>query len=400
MAAEPAGATRARPLDAPGYEPFDRHRWRDPYGLYRRLRDDDPVHRSPNGFWVLSRFADVFAAARDTDVFSSARGLTFGNEREALGLKPTIVMMDPPDHTALRRLATRRFTPRSVTTVEPAVRAYVGRLVDELRDTEESDFVQALAAPVPAWVVAHYLGVPEADRHRFAGWTAAIVQGAAGGYGPVAGALAELYGYFSELVERRRTEPGDDLISALVGAGDALGVDDILGYAFVLVAGGNDTTAGLLAGTAALLTDHPDQRRALIGDPGRVPAAVEELLRVISPVQGLCRVATRPVDVRGVRIEAGDRVLLCYGAANRDPREFGDDAEQLRVDRRVDRHLAFSSGAHFCLGASAARLMGRVVIEELLDRCPRFVADGAAGTFADGHFTRRYETLPFHPTGL
>jgi len=143
------------------YEPFRRDTWRDPFPLYRQLRDEDPVHRSPAGFWVLSRFEHVFAAARDTTTFSSAHGLTFRNEKEELGLAPTIVMMDPPDHTRYRRLASRGFTPRHVTELEPDVRRFIRERVDELRAAGTSDFVAGLARPLPSWVVAHYLGVPE-----------------------------------------------------------------------------------------------------------------------------------------------------------------------------------------------------------------------------------------------
>src|SRR5439155_8049820 len=175
------GAVASRPIpmvttSAVAYQPFGRDTWRDPYPLYRRLRDEDPVHRSPGGFWVLSRFADVFAAARDTATFSSAQGLTFSNEVEELGLAPTIVMMDPPDHTRYRRLVSRGFTPRAVADVEPALRRFVAGRVDRLRQLGTADFVAELARPVPNWVVAHYLGVPDDDRHRFEDWTQAIVQ--------------------------------------------------------------------------------------------------------------------------------------------------------------------------------------------------------------------------------
>lgn len=381
------------------YTPFGRETWRDPFPLYRRLRDEDPVHHSPLGFWVLTRFDDVFAAARDTATFSSAQGLTFVNEVEALGLNPTIVMMDPPDHTHYRRLVNRGFTPRQVADLEPQLRAYVIERVDALAAAGTADLVAALARPTPSWVVAHYLGVPPADRDRFDRWTQALVQADAVGHGAGAGdALAELYEYFTAMVERRRVEPGDDLVSVLLQAdaeGAGIGLEGILGYAFVMIAGGNDTTTGLLAGAADLLTEYPEQRRRLIDDPTLIPDAVEELLRLTSPVQGLCRVTTRPVTIRGIDVDAGARVMLCYGAANRDDREFGDDADVLDVGRRFDRMLTFSTGAHFCLGAAAARLQGRVVLEELLSRLPSFTVDAAAGTFADGAFTRRYESLPF-----
>jgi cytochrome P450 len=384
------------------YRPFGRDTWRDPHPLYARLRDDDPVHRAPGGWWVLSRFADVWDALRDTATFSSASGLTFTNEVAELGLAPTIVMMDPPDHTRYRRLVSRGFTPRHVDELEPQLRAYVRDRVDALVEASgeggEVDVVAALARPAPSWVVAHYLGVPLEDRARFDEWTHAIVSST----GDVGGALTSLYGYFTELVTRRRREgaTGDDLVSILLRADDdgaGIGLEGVLGYAFVMIAGGNDTATGLLAGSVDLLAANPDQRRTLVDDPARIPGAVEELLRLTSPVQGLCRVATRDVEIHGTTIAAGDRVLLCYGAANRDPREFGPDADALDVTRPVPRLLTFAAGAHYCLGAAAARLQGRVVLEELLARCPDFTVDPDRGVFADGAFTRRYESLPFAP---
>jgi cytochrome P450 len=305
--------------------------------------------------------------------------------------------MDPPAHTRYRRLVSRGFTPRRVSALEPAVRAFVSARIDELRTAANPDFITGLARPLPCFVVAHYLGVSEADRAQFAGWTEAIVQAGSGGHaGDVADALASLYGYFSDLIERRRADPGDDLISTLVAAdGGSLAVEEILGYAFVMIAGGNDTTIGLLGGAAELLTVDPGQRRRLLDDASLTANAVDECLRLTSPVQGLCRVVRRPITVHGVELDAGTRVLLCYGAANRDPREFGATAATFDVAREIPRLLAFSSGPHFCLGAAAARLQGRVVIEELLARCPDFAVDAGAGRFADGAFTRRYETLPF-----
>ena len=378
------------------YRPFGRETWRDPYPLYRRLRDEDPVHRSPGGYWVLTRFQHVFDAARDTATFSSAHGLTFDDESANLGVQ-TMVFMDPPEHTRYRRLVSRGFTPRNVERLEPALRARVREHVDAMRDAGSGDFVASLARPVPSWVVAHYLGVPESDRFRFDRWTQAIVQGHDDA-GSAADAVADLSEYFAALVEAKRVEPGDDVVSDLIRADEAghgIGPAGILGMAFVMIAGGNDTTTGLLAGAAELLTSCPDERARLLDDPSLVPNAVDELLRLTSPVQGLCRVALSDATVDGATIPAGDRVLLCYGAANRDPREFGADAEELDVGRTFDRFLTFSVGSHFCLGAAATRLQGRVVLEELLRALPNFTVDADAGVFADGGFTRRYESLPF-----
>jgi len=379
--------------------------WRSPWADYRRLRDDAPVHRQVDDrhgeFWVLSRFDDVCAAARDTTTFSSAQGLTPDPDAMAMfaGHAAPIVMMDPPEHTSMRRLVSRPMTPRNVRTIEPAVRGFVDARLDEVADRGDVDIVEALFKPLPSFVVAHYLGVPTEDRARFDGWTGAIVAAAASGditSAPIA--ALELFGYATELIERRRTEPGDDLVSDLVGAGDdRVSAEWIIGFVFTMVAGGNDTTTGLLGGAAELLTRLPDQRRMLVDDPSLVRPAVDEFLRLTTPVQNLARTTTRPVAIRDVTIPADRKVLLVYGAANRDEREFGPDAEALDVGRAATRSLGFGHGAHQCLGAAAARLQAGIALERLLDRFPRFAVDADAGRFAPGPYVRRYESLPFTP---
>ncbi|HEV7761558.1 MAG TPA: cytochrome P450 [Acidimicrobiales bacterium] len=393
----------------PVFVPRSGETWRDVWPMYAALRDHDPVHHVPRGdYWVLSRFADVFAAARDTATFSSAEGLTFSyGERERIGLTAAdaapMVMLDPPDHTAFRRLVARGFTPRQVATVEPEVRAFVVDRVERLRARGTADVVAELFKPLPSMVVAHYLGVPRADRDRFDGWTEAIVAATADGNPLAAGdAVGELFAYFGALVERRRAAPGgDDTISQLVAAGgETADLLSVLGFAFTMVTGGNDTTTGLLGGAAELLTARPDQRALLVDDPGRIPDAVEELLRLTCPVQGLARTTSADVELHGTTVPAGRKVLLLYASANRDPREMGPDADELDVGRRPRRILTFGSGPHHCLGAAAARLQARVALEELLARCPDFVVDAAAGELAPGHFVRRYRRLPFRSEGL
>ena len=353
-----------------------------------------------HGFWALSRFADVFAAATDTATFSSAQGLTFEeDEIAALGLAPTLVMMDRPRHTDYRRLVNRMFTPARVRDLEPAVRTFARAALARLAEAGQGDFVAEVAGPLPSLVVATYLGVPESDRGSFGRWSSAIVQAnAAGSIFGAKEALAELYGYFADLLAQRRLQPGDDMLSVLADSeidGRPVSVEEVLGFCFVMIAGGNDTASGLLSGTAAALTVHRDQRARLLDHPSLVPGAVEELLRYVTPVQGLSRTTTREVAVRGTTIPAGRKVHLLYAAANRDEREFGPDAGTLDVGRPVRRMLAFSSGPHHCLGAAAARLQGRVVLEELLAAMPEFVADPAGGRYAPGPFTRRFEFLPF-----
>jgi cytochrome P450 len=372
--------------------------------MYAALRDHDPVHHVEDGdYWVLSRFDDVFAAARDTATFSSAQGLTFEyGEREKAGLAEAapMVMMDPPEHTAFRRLVGKGFTPRHVQEIEPVVRAFVVERVERLLAAGGGDVVRELFKPLPSMVVASYLGVPEADWSRFDGWTEKIVAANAEGDPLQAGeTVGELFLYFSDLIERKRAEPGDDTISALVATGEAdVPIMQVLGFAFTMVTGGNDTTTGLLSTGAELLTRNPDQRAMLLADPTLLPNAIEEMLRLSAPVQGLARTTTRAVALHDRQIPEGKKVLLLYGSANRDPRRFGSTAEDFEVDRPIETLMTFSYGAHHCLGAAAARLQAKVALEELLARCPRFTVDWEAGTFGAGHFVRRYESLPFAAT--
>jgi cytochrome P450 family 130 len=376
--------------------------------MYEALRDNDPAHHVEDGdYWVLSRYSDVQAAVLDTGRYSSAGGLTVGyDELAAAGLEEAVplVMLDPPEHTEFRELIGRGYTPRRAAGIEPAVRRFVRARLDAIAELGECDIVAELFRPVPGFVVAGYLGVPEADRARFDGWTQGIVQATAAGNPPAAATAAELFGYFADLIERRRAEPADDTISDLVRLmdGDPVGTLRILGFAFTMIAGGNDTATGLLGGAAELLTVNPRQRQLLLDRPDLLAGAIEELLRLISPVQCLARTLTRRITVHERVIPSGRKVLLLYGSANRDPRVFGTSAGELDILRARQiraRHLAFAIGPHHCLGAAAARLQARIVLTELLARFPRFAVDPAAGTFAAGHYTRRYATLPFTTSG-
>ncbi|AUN42294.1 cytochrome P450 [Tsukamurella tyrosinosolvens] len=396
------------------FTPRSADTWADPFPLYRHLRAGDAVHRAEplDGeeleYYVLPRHADVWRALREPGDFSSAQGLTLHyGELEKIGLQenPPMVMQDPPVHTEFRRLVARGFTPRQVAAIEPDVRAFVVERVERLRAQGGGDIVQELFKPLPSMVVAHYLGVPAADRGRFDGWTESIVAANSGGgdlasvVASAADAVGELMAYFAALIERRRTEPEDDVVSHLVAAGvgtdgDPAGVVSILGFTFTMVAGGNDTTTGLLGGAAQLLHRHPDQRRLLADDPALIPGAVEEFLRLTSPVQGLGRTTTRPVDVDGTTIPADRRVLLLYGSANRDERVFGDDADELDVTRNPRNILTFAQGAHHCLGAAAARMQSRVALEEPLARIPEFAVDLDGVRWAPGAYVRRPTTVP------
>jgi cytochrome P450 len=385
--------------------------WADPWPMYKALRDHDPVHhvvppdRPDQDYYVLSRHADIWAAARDHETFSSAQGLTVNyGELELIGLQdnPPMVMQDPPVHTEFRKLVARGFTPRQVEAVEPKVREFVVERIERLRIDGGGDIVAELFKPLPSMVVAHYLGVPEEDRKQFDGWTQAIVAAntAEGGVATAGDAVGSMMAYFAELIERRRSEPQDDTISHLVAAGvgadgDIAGTLSILAFTFTMVTGGNDTTTGMLGGSMPLLNERPDQRQLLVDNPGLIPDAVDELLRLTSPVQALARTTTRDVTIEDTVVPAGRKVLLLYGSGNRDERQYGADAGELDVTRCPRNILTFSHGAHHCLGAAAARMQSRVALTELLARCPDFEVHESGIVWAGGSYVRRPLSVPF-----
>ncbi|MFC3964011.1 cytochrome P450 [Nocardia jiangsuensis] len=389
------------------FQPCSSATWAEPWSMYRALREHDPVHhvdsaRPEHDYWVLTRHADVHAAARDTATFSSGQGLTIEyGELEQIGLtaNPPLVMQDPPQHTEFRSLVARGFTPRRVEALEPMVRAFVRERLELLADG--GDIVRTLFKPLPSMVVAYYLGVPEEDRDRFDGWTDAVVAGGISGSEQARAASMEMVGYFAELIKRRRTDPGDDTVSLLVQAGlgatddDVTGLVQLLAYTWTMVAGGNDTTTGLLGGAVQLLHRNPVQRARLVHEPELIRGAVEEFLRLTAPVQGLARTTTRDVEIAGVTIPTGRKVLLVYGSANRDERVYGPDAADLDIHRNPQQLMTFSQGPHHCLGAAAARMQARVALEELLARYPGFAVDPDGVEYADGPYVRRPTRVPF-----
>jgi cytochrome P450 len=406
------------PATSHGFRLAAAETWPNPWPMYRALRDHDPVHhvvpegRPDRDYYVLSRHADVWAAARDHETFSSAQGLTVEyGELEIIGLQdnPPFVMQDPPVHTEFRKLVSRGFTPRQVEAIEPKVREFVVERIEKLRADGGGDIVTELFKPLPSMVVAHYLGVPEEDRAQFDGWTQAIVAantadgGVGGALGTAGDAVGSMMAYFTGLVERRRTEPEDDTISHLVAAGvggrdvaddTVSGTLSVLAFTFTMVTGGNDTVTGMLGGSVPLLYERPDQRRLMADGPGLIPDAVEELLRLTSPVQGLARTTTRDVTIGDTTVPAGRKVLLLYGSANRDERQYGSDAGELDVRRCPRNILTFSHGAHHCLGAAAARMQSRVALTELLSRCPDFEVDESGIVWSGGSYVRRPLSVP------
>ena len=350
--------------------------------VFRLLRDRAPLFWQPEpegpGFWSLTRHADVDAAGRDAATFSSASGTQIP-DRRAEGHGPaSLHNSDRPRHTELRRVTATRFLPRAATPFEPRARAVTRQLLDDASRRSPADFVDAVSSQLPLLVLAAVLGVPDADAPHLLRWTNTIASSDPDHH-PEPGLLersrGELFAYFRELAEQRRADPRDDVVSHLVAAGDALSDGERDAYLLLLVVAGNETTRNLLSGAVHLL-DAFDVWPALAEDPSLVPAAVDELLRLVSPVLHMRRTVTAAVELHGRTLAPGEKVVLWYASANRDERVF-DEPDVFRLDRRPNPHLAFGSGIHFCLGSHLARLEAQVFCEEVIasGRVPRPVAD-------------------------
>jgi len=361
------------------------------YEIYRTLRDDHPVYQSAErgGFWALSRFEDVRAAALDAETFSSE------NTSIGKGLLPMIQQLDPPRHDELRSLLSKAFTPRRVDELEPRVREITTELIDAFIDDGHCDLLSCFATQLPSRVIAELIGIPAERRAAFLEWTEMMISIQAFGRSHDFDPFTAIYEEFGNLLARRRATRAEDLMTALLEAeidGEKLSNEELLGFCFLLVVGGNDTTTNLLANGAVLLAQHPDQRSRLAEQPALIPDAVEEMLRYESPTQVLPRIATRDVKLHDETIPEGAEVLLVWGAANRDEREF-EEPERFDIDRRAARHLALGHGAHFCMGASLARLEGRVAFEELLRRVPDYQLAGEPG-WQRSVWARAHDAVP------
>ena len=332
--------------------------------IYRRLRDEQPVcYDEPGERYLLTRWADVYAAVNDPATFSSAA-------TEGDLLLPMLNFMDAPKHSTMRKLVSRAFTPRRVADLEPAIRSLVGDYLDQFLAAGGGDLIADLAAPVVSTVVGRMIGIPDADIGRFRHLTDQLMYvGQGGELDKLKAVAAQIYGSFAAVLRLREQEPGNDLISALLEIrheGD-LTDEELLGFCFLLVSGGNDTTTNLIANGWVMLTDNPASLAELDRDRSLLPGAIEEMLRLGPPAENHARVTTRDVELHGQVIPAGARVQLLWGAANLDEREFPDPG-RFDIRRTPNRHLTFGHGAHFCLGANLARLEGRIAFEALLDK--------------------------------
>lgn len=352
-------------LDA--YDPFDPAVIADPFPYYQLLQSEAPVFEvEKHGFFVVSRFDDVEEVAQNWEDFSTRWGP--GPQRVESPVA-SILQSDPPDHTRLRSIIARAFTPRAVKACDTLVREFARQRVDAMLGLGEADLVDEYAIPIPVVVIAEMLGVPRDDRAIFRKWSDDIVGAIAGKVDPRK-SQAEFGEYFSAVIERRRAEPRDDVISKLMGAnhkGETLSTPEVLSFCLSLLVAGNETTTGLIANLFFELAKRPDDWQRLRDDPSLIPSAVEESLRYDAPNQGLFRHTTRDVELHGVTIPAGKKVLLLFGAAGRDPRHF-PDPERFDIARSPNRHLAFGAGVHHCLGANIGRLEATIALESALSR--------------------------------
>jgi cytochrome P450 len=388
----------------------------NPFAIYALLRTVRPVMRMPvsgydgAGVWFLTRYADVEQVLRDPR-FSVERmraplirenldRLPSFIRQGAQGLRSMLVM-DPPDHTRVRKLVNRAFTPRRIAALRARIEAIVDELLAPVMRGRRMDVIDALAAPLPAIVIAELLGVPPQDHRQFKTWAAEVVAGVGqvtlgSRQAQAAPAIQKLFAYLGEIIAARRAAPRDDLISAMVAAqeeNDALSDSEMLATSNLLLIAGHETTTNLIGNGLLALLREPEELERLRGDISLLPTAIEELLRFDGPVQATLRVACEDLTIDGHAIEAGSLLLVGIGAANHDPAVF-EEPERLDIARDPNPHLAFGFGAHFCLGAPLARLEAEIAFRALLERFPHMALDGESPRYRPNPVLRGLVSLP------
>jgi cytochrome P450 len=349
----------------------------DPFELYAELRRTAPVcwvEREGGGFWAVTTHREVSSIGADPHGFCSSQGILIDEIGTTYDDPPTMMHTDPPQHTRYRRLVQPGFKPSMVRLMEAGVTAKAKALVDPIRAGAPIDIVSELSIPFPLQVICELLGVDGSLWPRFFEWSEAVIPGEVEQTEEQRAALqAEMWAYLIGVADERRQQPAEDLVSVLATLGadadsERLSEAELAMFLIQLLVAGNETTRNLISGGLVALAERPDQWAALRANADLVPNAVEELLRWTTPVISFMRTATADCTIRGQAVAAGDPVLLVYASANRDEEVFGSDADRLRVDRQPNPHVSFGFGPHFCLGAALARLEGRIVLSQLLDR--------------------------------
>jgi cytochrome P450 len=383
-------------MPQPLFDPFAPGFTDDPYPQYATMREQAPVYQHPLGFWLLTGYDDVSWLLRapglsveDDNVAADSllrqlREEAYGDAAQRAGAL-SMLDRDPPDHTRLRKLVSKAFTPRAIEALRPRITELVDGMLDGMAAEGRVDLVDALAFPLPFSVIAEMLGTPPADHERIRQLTGTVVRSLEPVNDPgliqaIMAADEEMSQIAADMISWKRANPADDLLTALIHAeddGDALSDDELVAQTLLLYIAGHETTVNLIAGGAFALLSHPAQLALLRADPDLVGNAVEEMLRYDSPVQASRRITLEPVTIGGVAIPAGSFVMASLGSANRDERFWGDDAGELRLDRdNARQHVSFGAGHHHCLGASLARLEAAIAFEHLVGRFPGLALDG------------------------
>lgn len=367
---------------------------KSPGAFFGKLRDCPVAHTDAHrGFWIISRYADLLAATLDPETFSNAAGVTI-----PVAPSPPVLCLeqDDPEHRVYRRPMQSWFSPGRMARLEGAVRDLVDRFIDTVIDDETCDIIRELAQRVPPVVIAMLLGLPEADWRWFRERNDDFLRHASEGDMEASGAaFKDLMDYLSVQLTERRTHPADDLLTEIVTmevGGRRVTHDEAISLAVLVLTAGNETTVGALGALLHTVVTRPDIRDRLIAEPSLVAAAVEEALRLEPPLMGLGRKLTRDTLFAGAAMPAGDRVMLLFGAGNRDPEVF-PDPEEFRLDRPHNRHLGFGHGIHRCVGAPLARLEMRVALEQVLRRMPGIRAEDPDTVRVSYHFARAYDNL-------
>lgn len=368
-----------------------------PYAAFQELREKCPVAHSSkfDGFWVLSRYEDLVATAREPQTFCSGQGVTIPNFGSPVPMFP--IESDPPAHTAFRRLLQREFTRTRMAALEEPIRQLTNQLIDKFADRGAADLAVELASPLPSIVIAELFGFPSTEWEKFRNYTETMLETAkAGDLEANIGAALEFCTYLAESLDDRRREPREDMLTRVVQAeveGRLLTEDEALGMTLLTIVAGHETTVGGIGFLLMHIARNPELKRRLIAEPALIPKAVEETLRMETPIQGIARTVTEDVSVRGQQLREGEKVWLLWAAGNRDPERF-ENPDTFDLDRTDNRHLGFGDGVHRCVGAPLAQVEMRVVLEEVLRRLPDLrIVDEDAVTFGGGQ-NRLVTALP------
>jgi cytochrome P450 len=408
-------SSSSAPVDEPAFDPFAPGYFANPYPHYEVLRDRQPAYFEERiDAYIVSRYDDVHRLARDRSMLVAPDRATptprimaeiARNAAVDVGSDKFLVFRDGEDHARLRRLLSQAFTPNVVVAWRQRTEAIVDELLTAAGEHDPFDAITHFARPLPAQIISEMLGVPDDERAQMLDWSSALFRTIESFNSPqqdqaIVTATRAMVAYLKELLAEKRARPGDDILTALLAAGqsdDRLSTDEIVAQVVMLYIGGHETTETLIGSGLVHLFDNPDERARLVGDPSLDTGAIEEMLRYDAPIQFTRRIAANAIELHETPIPPGADVLLCLGSANRDPRKWGDDADRVNLSRPDARdHMAFGGGTHYCLGAALARLEGQIALPGLLRRFPRLAPAYDEPEWSTRMVLRGVEHLPVH----